>query len=1427
MTSEEQAQVDAIIADALVMHKGSLKAYKDGELVEMSVAPVEVDMEMFVPLAFVAEMFETELNVTPNGDTVREIDGTVYVKAAYVAELLSKPYFVHNGLVVIGKDNTSFAAADARVQDEVIRMVRYQRVTRTNIYNDMVENLDEYQHPRLYATADDFARVRAAIETDTFVKKCYENLKMQADALLDAAVATGDMTKANSAFANTSPDRIKVLSFVYQITKDESYAERAWEELEAVCTAGTWPTSHFLTIGKIMAGVSIGFDWLYDYLDDEQKELIKDKLYTDGIYEAYLTYIGTPTNTTHGWTVSPQNWNPHINSSNLASMIAIYDEEFDGNELEDVIIPSFEMALRSLEIHFNEWDPDGAWEEGPGYGRDTVMFDAKILSLLNTAMGTDYGIAEATNFLGSAYYMFYMQGPAGDYNYGNADQLVNPANKYSFYYAKVYEDKSIGYERKTTIEAEQYACDALELIWYDPLWIGDKIEGLELDKYFRRSEVVTMRSDWSKDGMFAGFLSGYNAQYVSHLDTGNYVLDWAGTRWADDLGSDSLNTNYAGGAIRSYAERAEGHNTLVIDETPYLNGDIEKEFVASVEYDFEDVEIGTAPEVTGSFKWKKRLDTSSVEVVADPKDADNQVLKLNKAEMDLMLTPAATEVVELNYKIMVGAATNQTQLGNIKVFSSSSGTAGSEFQTIRINNPDGSNGIWYYNSQSAQNDWVGYEKLMSGENPVEFTYGEWYDISLRMDVANGTYDLCINDTTVEDLLMPRGEIRNFKFNFNWFGDVDVYFDDMTVKFPSDLVTSAKYDFEDVTIGTAPANVAGSFEWKKRLDTSSFEVVADPKDANNQVLKLNQAQLNLKLAQAATEVVELNYKIMVGATTTSTQLGEIKVFSSSTGTAGSTFQQIRINNPAEANRIWYYNSQSGQNGWDGYEMLKSGENPVEFKYGEWYDISLRMDVANGTYDLCINGTTVEDLLMPRGEIRNFMFNFNWFGDVDVYFDDMTVRVTPDDPEGTVARGDDQVLFSDCVIERYESKPYGSLAITDMKNAYEPWVTSAQRGVMLTNNRSAFIVRDEVTLKTKSDVYWFSHYEYQNTTGAYVTAEVSSDGKSAIMTDRSGNRMWVGIIDGEGKFEIRDCSFLPGSPKLSETDKAKTKDYSQTHKKLTIKYRGVTEVAVTVAYIPLSRDTSVVAPAEIPNVGTLATWTIPEGEVPSLDTLTLNGVEIKGFEPTKNNYTITVTSEEGIPQVAATSSNGTVSAITQATTECPVASFTVTKADGTSTKFTINFNVRDVLKKLVQGYEITEDNISVSQIKQASCPPKMVIDGKVGADSRWVSQGLGHWLQIDFGGVKKFSQLDIAMYNSDGDPVRTYNLEILVSENGEEWTTVYEGPDLDTVNGVDTQDMVTYTFGGEYLARYIKIVVSGYPEYPGADPTKVYNNIAEIG
>lgn len=67
-------------------------------------------------------------------------------------------------------------------------------------------------------------------------------------------------------------ERIGLLAAAYWLTEKPAYAERAKKELLAAAAFEDWNPSHFLDTAEMTLGVALGYDWLYDTLDEATRK---------------------------------------------------------------------------------------------------------------------------------------------------------------------------------------------------------------------------------------------------------------------------------------------------------------------------------------------------------------------------------------------------------------------------------------------------------------------------------------------------------------------------------------------------------------------------------------------------------------------------------------------------------------------------------------------------------------------------------------------------------------------------------------------------------------------------------------------------------------------------------------------------------------------------------------------------------------------------------------------------------------------------------------------------------------------------------------------------------------------------------------------------------------------------------------------------
>lgn len=417
------------------------------------------------------------------------------------------------------------------------------------------------EHPRLMATDDDFKRIARERETDDYVRTAFQQVYEEGVKILSLPPSKYEVPDGLRLLSTSRRvvDRISTLGFLYRITKEERFAARAWQELEAASRFPDWNPRHFLDVAEMTCGFALGYDWLFDYWNADQKQVIKSAIMEKGLARALLAYEGLATRDKGWWINVPHNWNQVCNGGIGVGALAIADEE---PKLSGAIL---KHVLANLPAAMHHFAPDGAWNEGPGYWNYATRYNVAIIASLRSALGSDFGLCAIEGFSKTGLFPLYLNSPISrSFNYADGgDEGIKGAQL--FWFAKTFGQPAVAEYLFKYKPADPYA-----LIWYDAALSGTTAN-LPPDAYFRDAEVVSMRSRWNDpSAVFVAFKAGDNKANHSHLDLGSFVLDALGERWILDPGRDNYNApgyfNAGKGGRRwnYYRNRAEGHNTLVI-----------------------------------------------------------------------------------------------------------------------------------------------------------------------------------------------------------------------------------------------------------------------------------------------------------------------------------------------------------------------------------------------------------------------------------------------------------------------------------------------------------------------------------------------------------------------------------------------------------------------------------------------------------------------------------------------------------------------------------------------------------------------------------------------------------------------------------------------------------------------------------------------
>lgn len=425
-------------------------------------------------------------------------------------------------------------------------------------------------HPRLFMDAASVQRLHDRIAGDPTAEALFALVRKDAEALM--TVAPVEYRKQGKRLLSVSREvirRVLCLGLVYRVTEEPKFATRAILEMETAALFENWNPTHFLDVAEMTTALAIGYDWLYPLLNADQEALIRGAILEMGIAPSYLTR--------HGWVRGHNNWNQVCHGGMVLGALAILEHE--PGLAAGVIV----RALDGLPYAMRTYEPDGVYVEGPSYWEYGTEYNAMLIEVLETALGSDFGLSDASGFRKSAAFPLLMTGPTRlQFNFADCGQRSGPYIG-PYWFARRWQDPGILYFEEQWVQ-KMVRGEAISrsrffpfmLVWRDfetfpapehPLhWKG---EGM--------NPVAVHRTSWTDpDAVYLAVKAGTPGAPHGHMDIGAFVLDADGLRWAVDFGAESYgalearnldiwNKRQHSDRWRIYRYHNISHNTLTVN----------------------------------------------------------------------------------------------------------------------------------------------------------------------------------------------------------------------------------------------------------------------------------------------------------------------------------------------------------------------------------------------------------------------------------------------------------------------------------------------------------------------------------------------------------------------------------------------------------------------------------------------------------------------------------------------------------------------------------------------------------------------------------------------------------------------------------------------------------------------------------------------
>lgn len=357
-------------------------------------------------------------------------------------------------------------------------------------------------------------------------------------------------------------------AFAWRLSGDTVYAERAVAELQAVAAFSDWNPAHYLDVAEMTTGVAITYDWLYEVLTPEQRLQIQQAIIDKGIAQA---------RNGHATYKRDNNWNQVCITGMILGALVVADSQ------PELMRAMLTPAIAAIPTGLKAYQPDGVYPEGPSYWSYGTTYSVLLLAALRQHRLGDWGIGSAPGFMRSALFYAHSVGPSGKhFNFADGGEGQELAAAL-VWMARELQQPVLLDAKRALIRQKNGSNDrfaTLSALWWPAQ--RDSAEALETQFAGQGAQPLSFwRSSWQDpDALWFAIKGGGAAHSHAHMDAGSFCLDWAGLRWAKDLGMqdyqslesrgiDLWNNKQQSPRWKVFRLSAEAHNTLMLDGQPH------------------------------------------------------------------------------------------------------------------------------------------------------------------------------------------------------------------------------------------------------------------------------------------------------------------------------------------------------------------------------------------------------------------------------------------------------------------------------------------------------------------------------------------------------------------------------------------------------------------------------------------------------------------------------------------------------------------------------------------------------------------------------------------------------------------------------------------------------------------------------------------
>ncbi len=387
--------------------------------------------------------------------------------------------------------------------------------------------------PRLVFTPSLVESLKAKHQTDPVLSNRVAVIRQYADRIYDQPLLTRKMVGRR--LLGTSREmlyRVNMLGLVYLIEKDAAALQRISEELQAVCAFSDWNPSHFLDVAEMSLAVALALDWTAGDLPpatDAQARaaLLQKGLDADGKGAARIVS-------------GDNNWNQVCNGGMIAAALVLAEQE------PELAAGTIARALEKMPNALAQYAPDGVYPEGTTYWSYGTGFTVMTIAMLESALGSDFGISAVPGFMESAVFRALCNAPSGQYfNFADCGTRRSAGGDTVLAWFAAKTGSRSFYEKDRFLRPAKETGKPGRLDGAAMAWMSQ----------YEEAGGHRVPSAWKGDGsnpvaIFTGGADDPRRYYfggkggkatTSHgnMDAGSFVFELDGIRWVIDPGSQS------------------------------------------------------------------------------------------------------------------------------------------------------------------------------------------------------------------------------------------------------------------------------------------------------------------------------------------------------------------------------------------------------------------------------------------------------------------------------------------------------------------------------------------------------------------------------------------------------------------------------------------------------------------------------------------------------------------------------------------------------------------------------------------------------------------------------------------------------------------------------------------------------------------------